>query len=148
MDESVISAEDVEYIDEPANENRTSDNELITDNIENVDEASSCKSTDSTNDNAETVDCNICGKSYKRKAHLLKHLMSHKSQSDSGGNNCRKRHYIFVCKKCGKRFSKSKALQNHENEGTCVEQEVGLQTIGLICWLVNLKHFCRYGATN
>lgn len=127
MDESVISTEDVEYIDEPVNENRTSDNELTSDNIENLDENRSYKSTDSANDNAENIDCNICGKSYKRKAHLLRHMMmSHKSQSDDDGNNYRKRHYIFVCKKCGKRFSKSKALQNHENEGTCVEQEVRL----------------------
>lgn len=79
---------------------------------------------DSAHDDSESIECNICGKSYKRKAHLLRHLMSHKSENDSDGNNYRRRHYIFVCNKCGKRFSKSKALQNHENEGTCVQQEV------------------------
>lgn len=123
VDESIISTEEIDYVDEP-NDNQTSDNELLSDNVENIDEDSSCKSTDSTHDESETIECNICGKLYKRKAHLLRHLMSHKGENDSGSNNCRKRHYIFVCNKCGKRFSKSKALQNHENEGACVEREV------------------------
>lgn len=117
MDESIISAEEIEYIDEP-NDNCISDN----DGVEN--ENSSCKSTDSIHGDSENIECNVCGKLYKRKAHLLRHLKSHKSEEDTGGNNYRKRHYIFVCNKCGKRFSKSKALQNHENEGACVEQEV------------------------
>lgn len=119
MDESVVLADEIE-IDEP-NENCTSDNELISNNVEHSDENSSCKSTDGTHDD---IECNICGKMYKRKAHLLRHLMSHKGQNEDDGNSYRKRHYIFVCNKCGKRFSNSKTLQNHENERGCVKQEV------------------------
>lgn len=138
MDESVMSTEEIDYIDEP-NEIQASDNEVIDDNVENIDEDSSCKSTDSTHDESETIECNICGKLYKRKAHLLRHLMSHKGESDFGGNNYRKRHYIFVCNKCGRRFSKSKTLQNHENEGSCVEQEVSF------CFVQAAWNFMEFG---
>lgn len=122
VDESIVLADEIE-IDEPTEDCR-SENELISNNVEHSDENSSCKSTDSTHDESDNIECNICGKLYKRKAHLLRHLMSHKGQSKDDGTSYRKRNYISVCNKCGKRFSNSKALQNHENEGECIEQEV------------------------
>lgn len=122
MDDSIISTEEIDYMDEPI-ENQASDSERISDTADNMDENSSCKSTESVHGDSDSVECNICSKLYKRKAHLLRHLMSHKGD-DSGRSNYRKRHHVFVCNKCGKRFSKSKALQNHENEGACVESEV------------------------
>lgn len=129
MNESIVLADEIR-VNDPS-DNHTSDNEHSSDIVENIDENSSYKSSTSTQDDSDNIECNICGKLYKRKAHLLKHLMSHKSEnsSTSARNSYRKRNYIFVCNKCGKRFSKSKALQNHENEGDCVEQEVNANRI-------------------
>ncbi|KAJ6635279.1 Zinc finger protein, partial [Pseudolycoriella hygida] len=118
VDGSIISAEDIEYID-----NQNDQNETIGNTVENIDDDSSPKSIDSTHDDSESFECNICGKLYKRKAHLLRHLISHKSESGSDGNMYKKRNLICVCNKCGKRFSKSKGLENHEIEGTCVKEE-------------------------
>lgn len=65
VDESIITVEEIAYLDGPGNGNRSSDNELIGDNVENLDE-NSCKSLDlhGTSDNIENenIDCNICGK--------------------------------------------------------------------------------------
>lgn len=64
-------------------------------------------------------------------AHLLRHRANHSSidaqkRHLQRTNSNKKHHYIFVCIKCGKRFSKSKALQNHQNEGECVNENVKL----------------------
>lgn len=126
VDGSIALAGEVECTDE---QNEEDNSQLLGDNSENVDETSSCKSGDSTHgddDDSSNIECNICGKTYKRKAHLLKHLMSHKMNKSDGDvtDVGRERHCLFVCNKCGKRFSKSKTLQSHVNDGSCVKEEV------------------------
>ncbi|XP_037050058.1 zinc finger protein 2 homolog isoform X2 [Bradysia coprophila] len=124
VDESIVTGE-IECTDE-SKENCSGDSELVGEDTENVDETSSCMSSDSTHDDSDNIECSICGKIYKRKAHLLRHLMSHKNKTDSGdkvSDSGKGRHCVFVCNKCGKRFSKSKNLQNHVNDGGCVKEE-------------------------
>lgn len=120
--ESIVSAVEIECTEESKD-----DSELAGDNAENIDETSSCKSSDSMHEDSDNIECNICGKIYKRKAHLLRHMMSHQTNNDTSdkvSDGGKGRHCVFVCNKCGKRFSKSKTLQNHVNDGNCVKEEV------------------------
>lgn len=87
-----------------------------------------CGLDNETDTDVAKLECDICGKRYKRHAHLRRHLGSHINSNKTDtmlpirkqDSTLKTRHYIFVCNKCGKRFSKSKALQQHENEATCV----------------------------
>lgn len=110
MQGSIVTSEN-DYI-----ENSPSDNELPSDNVEQLDDTS----TDSIHDDSDSIECNVCGKLYKRKAHLLRHLLLHKSENDDQ----KKRHNVLVCKKCGKRFNKSATLESHLNDGTCEDRNV------------------------
>ncbi|KAL9697763.1 hypothetical protein quinque_001204 [Culex quinquefasciatus] len=70
----------------------------------------------------EDLHCSVCGKGYKRRVHLERHLLKHKSGDEIKVEPVAPA-TSYVCLKCGKRFMKVESLLQHKTDGKCVSAE-------------------------
>nr|XP_034320295.1 zinc finger protein 37-like isoform X2 [Crassostrea gigas] len=63
-------------------------------------------------DHQRKFECNMCGRKFTRKEHVMRHMLTHTGES------------MYTCEVCGKGFGSKKALQKHINIHTGDDIEV------------------------